>query len=166
MFSDINESLWCAKMNMCANVFLSINVFFSFAMFGQSCRVACYTAFPCENLGARVFESRETCSQRWTCSNISVFLQSFATRSVQHHNNKKSSRRVRCHLCFNNQFYKGNCWSCLHMSCLYSCIVVDGHRRVETGNIFKDGDVGGGDTYHVSCEYQLSHVCSVVLTWC
>lgn len=63
-------------------------------------------------------------------------------------------------------FYKGNCWSCLHMSCLYSCIVVDGHRRVETGNIFKDGDVGGGDTYHVSCEYQLSHVCSVVLTWC
>lgn len=75
------------------------------------------------------------------------------------------------------------------MSCLYSCIVVDGHRRVETktevlrslsvvlhscsfskkkceGNIFKDGDVGGGDAYHVSCEYQLSHVCSVVLTWC
>lgn len=25
--------------------------------------------------------------------------------------------------------------------------------------------MGGGDTYHVSCEYQLSHVCSAVLTW-
>lgn len=28
-----------------------------------------------------------------------------------------------------------------------------------------NGGVGGGDTYHVSCEYQLSHVCSAVLTW-
>lgn len=31
---------------MCANVFLSINVFFSFAMFGQSCRAVRYDAFP------------------------------------------------------------------------------------------------------------------------
>lgn len=45
MFSDINESLWCAKMNMCANVFLSIYVFFSFTMFGQGCCVVCYIAF-------------------------------------------------------------------------------------------------------------------------
>lgn len=25
--------------------------------------------------------------------------------------------------------------------------------------------MGGGDTYYASCEYRLSHVCSVVLTW-
>lgn len=35
------------------------------------------------------------------------------------------------------------------------------------GNIFflGDGIVGGADLYRVSCEQQLSHVCSVVLTW-
>lgn len=46
---------------------------------------------------------------------------------------------------------------------LHSCSFL-GKDLKET--FLKDGDMGGADSYRVSCEYQLSHVCAVVLTWC
>lgn len=58
MFCDINESVWCATMDVCANVFLSIHVFFSFAMFGH-----CYCAAQ-----GLLFSWMKTCvSWRWKC---------------------------------------------------------------------------------------------------
>lgn len=37
-------------------------------------------------------------------------------------------------------------------------------KKKQGEHFLKDGIVGGADLYRVSCEQQLSHVCSVVLT--